>query len=327
MKDYEKMNTMVLIEKRSRERGFKVKYLDPPRRKMLSVSNGKSVFVSSSQTSYQVGMYPNNQFQFYGLFKDKAWTKKLLKKHGFKVTPGRHFYTDRDWGKKGSPYSWHKSFDYAESLGYPIFIKPNRGTQGKFCSVIFNKTQLLKHIREMKSYCSVFLIEKARKKPEYRIYVLNGRPMFSYKKNRQVIMGDGKSTIMQLLESLHIPLSPFVASNIKAKKKSLRSVLSVDEQLDASPVANITQGADISHYNEKFSGDLINWCKQVHTLFPNQVIGIDLFSNSNLQDVKEFEIIELNLQPSLVGIYDHGEKKMVNTIIDIILDNFFATKK
>lgn len=312
-----------ILRKAARKHGLLTRFLDGQRRKVLYVTDTKKFFVSNSRPSY-FGIYPTNLRFTYDLFKDKAWTKQLLKKYRYRVSRGDYFYLDSSWSRKEPSRSVQSALAYAEKIGYPVFVKPNSGSQGNYATVVYNKTQLQKHLSLMRHYAQVYLIEEVTQSPEYRIFIVGGKPMFSYQRERTAIVGDGRSRIIEILDRLHILPSPFIQAHLRAKKMTLKSVLRQGDTVDVLPVANISQGAKIKDYNERFTQETKEWAKNLYKITGNHIIGVDIFTSQGPNNPDSFTIIELNHQPSLVGIWEAGHQDMVYHVWDQIFKKYFG---
>ncbi|MBR3325660.1 MAG: hypothetical protein IKG14_06455 [Clostridia bacterium] len=100
------------------------------------------------------------------------------------------------------------NFDYLEQLFYKynkdVVLKINGGTCGAQVIHLTNKEDLRKQYEMLiKRYHSLSLCPFYNIENEYRAIVLNGKVELLYKKIRAVVIGNGKSTIKDLLQNFN----------------------------------------------------------------------------------------------------------------------------
>jgi D-alanine-D-alanine ligase-like ATP-grasp enzyme len=313
----------------AKEAGYKVRTLLAHYSDAVMVSNQKRFFIARSKKIY--GMYPLNPKFAEHFVDDKGVFKKVLKKKGFHVIKGRRFYIKSPLtGKKvREEDNISAAIKYADSIRFPVFVKPNVGSQGKNARIIFNKTALRDHIRRMKAdKTESFLVEKFTSHPEYRLFVVDGKIKFFYSKERKSIKGDGKSTIKELVRANKIKLEP---DSLKALlslydlKKS--DVLLEGERIILQETGNISTGAKIINYcDSNISDSMQAWAKRLQNNCGLRVFGVDIFAREGgIDNPDDYLIIEINSNPALSGIYAAGHKKQVFKIWEEIcrkqLDN------
>lgn len=271
-----------------------------------------------------LGIYPTNPL-FGRVWNDKAWSKKILHKSGIKVARGNYFFRDRSYLKFDQNKSLGKAYQYAQGLGYPVFVKPNSGSLGRGAAVVHNETQLKTHLRSLPPHHKIFLIERVIKQPEYRIFVVGGKIMFSYQRKRSFIVGDGSSTVMQLLQvGVEYMDRVFLANTLRKRGWNFNTVLPKDTEIETQARANISTGGHIVNYTEQHSQATKAWVKHITDITGLHVSGIDVFARNGIDDPSGFTVIEVNTRPMLKGIWDLGKQEKVFAIWDEIFKQFFG---
>lgn len=124
---------------------------------------------------------------------NKEKTKALLKKGNVPVPLGEEF-------------DIHKQEDiinYAESIGYPVVLKPLNGSMGKGVYMdINNKEQLADAIENARTTYRFtdYLLEKYYPGKEYRVYVVGDKVIGATNRIPANIIGDGIHTVQALIE-------------------------------------------------------------------------------------------------------------------------------
>lgn len=321
-----KISNLQILKKSARKAGYSFGFVDQPYSESIYVTNGERYFISRSKTKY--GMYPINPKFAEHLANDKAVTKRFLKKFGFRVIRGKIFHISSPGipGNQIRPQDTVvAAYKYADKISYPVFVKPNTGSRGANARIIFNKAGLKRHITKMKNNQIVsFLIEKFTPRPEYRIFVVNGKVEFMYRKQRVTITGTGKHTIEELLaEQDFQPDKEYLDGLLRKEKKTISSVLASEHELFMQETANISLGAKITEYREKVPRNVHNWANRLYKTTGLGVFGVDVFTKGNWDDPQNYLIIEINSNPALSGIYSKGYKDKAYKIWKNIMDRFF----
>ena len=123
-----------------------------------------------------------------------------------------------------------------------IVVKPNYGCEGQgvyFCSSIEEIKVALQKIfqkSDSASLCPYYDI-----KTEYRTFFLDGEVKLIYGKTKPFIIGDGNSTVKELIEGLNLPDNNVVKDNIN--RLDLNYIPSKNEKVEISWKHNLSGGA------------------------------------------------------------------------------------
>jgi D-alanine-D-alanine ligase-like ATP-grasp enzyme len=323
-----KITNLQILKRAAKKYGYSFGLVDQPYSEAIYVTDGEKYFIARSKAKY--GMYPTNPKFAEQLADDKTVTKRFLKKFGFRVIKGKIFYTNKI--NSGLTSILEKdtvkaAYVYAKTIGYPVFVKPNSGSRGANARIIFNQTGLKRHITHLThEKIPSFLIEKFTVRPEYRIFVVDGKVQFMYRKQRITITGTGKHTIQELLaEQNYQPDKEYLSGLLKKEKKKISSVLATNQELTMQETANISLGAKITDYREKVPRKIDIWANSLYRTTGLGVFGVDIFTKGAWDDPKNYLIIEVNSNPALSGIYTKGNKDKAYKIWSIIMKRFFAS--
>jgi len=123
---------------------------------------------------------------------DKDLTKRLLDDVGIPVPRG---YVVKTKGE---------AFERAQTLGFPLVIKPIDASQGRGVTVNINSIELLaKAYEEAFKLSQEVVVEKYIEGSDYRILVINNHFVAASQRDPAHVIGDGKSTIKQLVEKVN----------------------------------------------------------------------------------------------------------------------------
>src|SRR5690625_2714252 len=164
--------------------------------------------------------------------RNKFETKEYLQKENVPTPNGKLF-------EKDTPDD--EIITFAEENGYPLVIKQSDGTGGKgVIAGIQNKDDFiaaLKYVRNDLKYKTV-IVEDYFEGEDYRVYVINNEVVGIIKRIPANIVGDGKSTIRELIkeENKLRQLSPILTSSLIKNDKELQRKLKQNNfDLDSVP--------------------------------------------------------------------------------------------
>jgi glutathione synthase/RimK-type ligase-like ATP-grasp enzyme len=314
----------LILKEACEKQGLAWQLVDKFSNNLAKVSDGtKNFFASNSRP----GVYPLNPQFASQIVKDKAWTYKLLSQAGYQIPRGNYFFLRPEYKElRGSGQEFSDALKYAKDK-YPVFVKPNDATVGRLAEIIYNEEQLILHLKEIAKISWIGIIQEVIIQPEYRIFAVDGDIQFTYKKEAPNIVGDGKSTIKELILAKEQNLdSPLLEKQLSDNRLSSDSVLEPGRKLIVSSKANISAGAQILEYKETASLATQEWVRKIMKYFSLRVCGIDVFTSSSIDNPQDFTLIEINSNPSLSGIYKLGQQEKALSIWQKILDKYFKEK-
>ena len=154
--------------------------------------------VTNIITGYKFGI---NNHALGELLDDKYATFELLSKKNLPIIEHNILYGPNN----DNQYAiGSNSEEYAKSLFYKynknVVLKINDGTCGANVLHIKNIDELIEQYKNLsKKYFSMSLCPYYDIENEYRAIVVNGKTELLYKKTKPVVIGDGKSTLRELL--------------------------------------------------------------------------------------------------------------------------------
>ena len=275
---------------------------------------GQITFKNGRRSYFRYNTVDLNPVGASDVAKDKDYANFFMKEMGYPIVPGSEtFFSDR-WAKAiGLPRrNIDAAYRYAQQLGFPVFVKPNSGSQGSGVSLVRNKREFYKATREVFKQDRVLLIQQAVTGKDYRLEVLDKRIISAYQRIPLNVVGNGKSTISQLLK---IKQRQFMASSRDTQIKtgdqritnklthqglSLRSTPARGQKIYLLDNANLSTG-----------GDSVDVTKKVHPAFKKLAVrltrdmglrlcGVDLMVDGDIsQKPDRFWVLEINAAPGL----------------------------
>lgn len=255
--------------------------------------------------------------------KDKDYAAYFLKELGYPIPHGDSFHTRR-WCKAiGSDRTPEKAWEYAQSLGLPVIVKPNSKSQGSGVALVHNKREFFRAVTEASHAERVFLIQKPVQGKDYRIVVLDGEVISAYERRPLGILGDGVHTIRELLEEKQKHFAQVgrgivlnledrrLKDTLKRHKFDLSNVIEADRWLQLLPNANLSTGGDAIDCTPSLHPNWKTLCRDIARDMNLRYIGIDIMTQIPLnQEPGGYTIIEINAAPGLDNYASIGQEQM-----------------
>ena len=259
--------------------------------------------------------FPNNNAAVSKVCDDKAALSDVLQSNG--INHVDHYYFERS--KNPSFYEEIMLPTLANLLQKhnELVLKSNFGSGGNRVYRCANLIEIEKATFELlKSSRAMAVSPYERIKNEYRVIVLNGKVMLVYLKQRPYVIGNGKSSIEQLIENKNInklDLMPTIDLNYIPKK---------DEEVTVSWKHNLGKGSlpiivDDSNLIKQLSSIALQTSKTLNIKFAS----IDIIVN----DENEYKILEINsgVMMEVFSSLNEENYKIAKHIYKSAIDEYF----
>jgi cyanophycin synthetase len=235
---------------------------------------------------------------------DKELTKTLLRNAGIAVPQGILAQSEAEAVKA------------LEIIGPPVVVKPYNMCQGKGVSLsLITPAQIKEAYRIAKQYASKIVVEEQFMGRDYRALVVNGKVVAASERVPAHVIGDGRRTISELVESANLhpargedherPLTK-IKLDYEAMEYLRRCDLSVDHRPAEGEIvylrqcANLSTGGTAKDVTDLVHPQIAAICERAAQIIGLDVCGIDLI----LDDISEPPgpnngVIEINAAPGL----------------------------
>jgi len=236
--------------------------------------------------------------------RNKFLTKKYLSKAEVSIPGGEYF---------SNLISDDEIIKFANSLGYPIVIKPTTGAGGRgVIANIKNEEEFkdaLYYVRHDLNYQEI-IVEQYFDGEDYRVFVIGDKVIGAVQRIPANVIGDGKSTIRQLLNSKikekrknpaltgsPIKIDKEMHTTLHQKGYTLEGIPSNGERVFLKTKSNISAGGDPIDVTDMLTEEIKqNAVKAIHAIPGLVQGGVDIiFNKRNRMGV----ILELNTLPSI----------------------------
>ena len=203
-----------------------------------------------------------------------------------------------------------------------IVVKPNTGETGKDVFRCYSVKEIEKIVKELlKNNSSISICPYYDIKNEYRVFYLRGEVLLIYKKIKPFVIGDGKSSLKELVSKLNLPKNDVVEENLS--KLDLNYIPENKEKIELSWKHNLSGGAtpQIIEKNDKVYKEVerlaIKAGKTLNMIFAT----VDIIET----DKDSFYVLEINsgVGATLFSKLAPNGKKIVKDMYKKALENFF----
>lgn len=265
--------------------------------------------------------------------KDKGYTKFFLRQLGYKTPEGEVFlmptYLDgiaktlSRRGFVGHHRSAEEAYAYAATiLGYPCYVKPNFGSQGRGIRRCENPEDLEEAINTLlKQGERILLLEKAVNMPDFRIIVFREEMISCYRRIPLNVVGDDKSTIEGLLikrQEIYVrdgrdPIinlqDPRILRKLLKLGMNMKSVPTIGEKVQLLDVSNLSLGGESEEYTHRIHQHWKDLSIKIALDMGLKLCGVDLACTDLEEPQADYSVLEVNAAPGLDNYAANGEEQ------------------
>jgi len=265
-------------------------------------------------------------------FNDKGKFKELLRKEELPYAQGAVFQ------------DYVSAVLYVQSIvGFPVVVKPKTGSLSKHVTCnIKNASELKEAISIVKIISDEFVVEEYIKGDVHRVTFVNGVMVASCRREPPNVIGDGKCTIMELIEiknrnpmrgegfkknfTLHkITISVRTHLVLSSQKLDLNSVPTNGRKVYLHDKVILACGADIHDTTDEVHPENESLFKKVYELCQTPLIGIDFITMNISKPYYEQKcaILEVNSLP-YIDMHHYPVTGKARDVASNVLDYYMS---
>lgn len=298
---------------------------------------GQIIFKNGNIRYFRGGCMDLNTLGSTEIAVDKDYSTFFIKSLGYKTIPGKAFYSDK-WCKTiGAKHrNMDAGFKYAQTLGLPIIIKPNSGSQGTNVILAHNKKEFYRGMKSIFKHDRIALVQSLVIGTDYRIVVLDDKVISAYQRIPLNLTGDGKSTIKELLKEkqkqfviqgrdTRIKMNdPRIIDKLLHQGFTMHSILKSDEKIYLLDNANLSTGGDSVDVTDIMHPSVKKLAVRLTKDMGLRLCGVDIMIDGEIENkLNNYWIIEINAAPGLDHYVTSGAKqeKIVEKLYLEVLKN------
>jgi len=205
--------------------------------------------------------------------------------------------------------------DAVERIGYPLVMKPINGNHGRGITTdVRNWEDACIALEAAKEVSRSVIIEKFIVGDDYRLLVIDHKLVAAAKRTPAHVMGDGKSTIQQLIDKTNsdprrgyghenvltqITVDAMTMGLLEEKELTLDSIILKDEFLKLKDTANLSTGGTAEDVTEIVHPFNVFMAERISRIIGLDVCGIDIMTTAIDQPLTETggAVLEVNAAP------------------------------
>lgn len=298
----------------ARAAGFSFRSLDGADGYLFEVSDGarSAAFAAGAATPYAL-----NDARAAAIARDKAFCAETLRQAGVPVLPGRMFFVTKRWADMRSPgREPDDALAFARTAEYPLFCKPISASNGLHAEVVESAEAFADYMERVAREHFAILAQPFIRASEHRVFVLDRRALFSYRKQLPRVTGDGVSTLAQLVAALPRengapPLRPR-ARDDAGHLLTADVVLAQGAAASLEGPANRAAGGGASEVRDGARDNLARVALAAASAIGLRLAGVDIFDLSG--DGADLAVIEVNSNPMIATLEEHGRWDLIEAI-------------
>lgn len=236
---------------------------------------------------------------------DKAAAKALMKLHGVPTA----------LGQKMPPQGVKSAIRFAERNGWPVVVKPLRGSGGRGVTADIRTEESLRAAIKHADSRAGFLMEQHVSGEDYRFLVVGDRVAGVWVREAANVVGDGELSIDELIDQKneirstnpHLFIRPIakdslVKEHLARKGKDLAAVPRMEETVYLRSAANLSSGGDNIDVTDEVHESLNEIAVRAKTLIPGtELVGVDMLLEDHRLPAngQSVNVCEVNGRPGI----------------------------
>jgi len=216
-------------------------------------------------------------------------------------------------------------FNFLDKYSSGVVCKNNTGTGGEYAYLCKTKKSLLLALDKFTNRNLNFIANPFLNiKNEFRVIILDGKVLLTYKKILNTIIGDGKSTVAELIKMIY-PLTNEQIISCLIPNVLINDILCKGDKIVFSWKNNLQYGADVSfEIDDKriIEHMALNAVRKVGV----RLAAVDIINikYTGKYSVTDYRVLEINSGIMMEKLYKLGYKKIAKSIYRKIISEMFV---
>ena len=294
---------------------------------------GQITFANGRKRYFRYSSLDLNGLGASDIAKDKDYANFFLSRMGYPTIEGKVFFS-ADFGKAiGKPRQGiDAAFRYATSLGMPVVVKPNGGSQGTGVAFVRTKREFYAAMRQVFKTDRVALVQRPVAGRDYRIVVLDDKVISAYERIPLSVVGNGRATIRRLIALRQKEFraagrdtsirteDPRIDLKLQRQGRSRDSVPERGERVFLLDNANLSTGGDSVDVTETIHPGFRKIAVRMTADMGLRMCGVDLLVDGDITKAPgDYRVIEINSAPGL-DHYAKSGKAQQKIVEDLYLE-------
>jgi D-alanine-D-alanine ligase-like ATP-grasp enzyme len=283
---------------------------------------GLITFKSGKRVLFRDRNFNINPLGSSEIARDKGYSEFFLKQFGYRTPEGQTCFSERLNERLATRRTVDDGFDFARGLGFPVILKPNNLSQGALVVKVHNKREFYAAAKRIFKRVAVMVVQRFYGGNDYRIVVLDDEVISAYQRIPLRVVGDGRSTIAELLErkqqefaragrDTEIDVEDFrLVRKLKRQRLGFESVIPAGRELYLLDNSNLSTGGEAVDVTAKVHADFRRLAVDITRDMGLRMCGVDVITPGSITlPMEDYVVIEINSAPGLDNYASMGEKQ------------------
>jgi D-alanine-D-alanine ligase-like ATP-grasp enzyme len=276
-------------------------------------------FASGRRSFFRNTTFDINPNAASAIAKDKDYCAVMLRHFGYPVPDGvvlfspkyRHEMRLKNEAIAAGLGFAEKASIFAEEHGFPLFLKPNDGSEGRGVTKVYTIDELFDALWRLFEDDEMILLQKAVQGRDFRVVVLYGEVVSAYERIAFGAVGDGESDLETLVRREIARLransrgakvradDPRMAAEMMRQNLSRNSVIAPGRRVTLLPNANLSAGGQSVDLTDRIHPSFKEMAERVTRDLGLNLAGIDVLAPDICAPLAEYCVLEVNSAPGL----------------------------
>jgi len=233
-----------------------------------------------------------------------------------------------------------RALEIVGEIGYPVILKPLDASHGRGISGrIDNEEALREAWNDAREYGNRIVVEQHAEGRDHRVLVINGKVVACAERVPARVVGDGASTIAQLIERENrdprrgvghtktltkLPADQRTAAFLRKQGLTLESVPRNEQVVYLRATANLSTGGTAIDRTDEMHPDNVTACEMAAGIIGLDIAGIDVLTHDISVPFRENRavIIEVNAGPG-IRMHTHPTEGTPRNVAAPIIDMLY----
>ncbi|MBN9673251.1 ATP-dependent carboxylate-amine ligase [Roseibium aggregatum] len=255
---------------------------------------------------------------------DKAYSLGFLRQSGLPVPA---FHVAEGSPLRNGQYPPEEVFAFAEEAGFPLYVKPNCGREGKGVMRALTKSTLQNVLHVLAERNFQILIQQEILGRDLRVIVLDGEVLCVLERRAPEVTGDGRSSLANLIEA-HETIDAAdgrIDFELSQQGQMRQSIPEKDRVIRLLPVSNLSSGGMAEIVTDVTAPEILAIARDAARCLSLRYAAVDMILPEDRPDAVGF-ILEVNAAPGFTRLHRQGpeEAALVEGIYEKVFDAMFG---
>lgn len=237
---------------------------------------------------------------------DKAYTAFFLKAAGLTAVDGLLVQAGELSTSNDLPETVRS---FTQASGFPVFVKPNTGREGRDVFRVDTFDALRQALRALAGRHETILIQPEVRGREVRVLVLDGNVLCALERRPPEVTGDGTSPISELIRHMSgiDPADSRIGDELARQSRTPTDVPAPGENVRLLPVANLSSGGSVEIITESVSPNVLSTALRAVNALALRYAAVDFILPE--AGAPEPAILEVNAAPGIGHLARQGDRQ------------------